>query len=58
MWNIFNKKKRAKKEFIFEYKWHTLGFNTVICAKDKSSAIKKFTDRETYTHILSIKEVI
>ena len=57
MWNIFNKKKSVEKEYIFEYKWHTLGFNTVICAKDKPSAIKKFTDREIYTHILSIKEV-
>ena len=57
MWNIFNKRKAPLKEFIFEYKWHTLGFNTVICAKDKPSAIKKFTDREIYTHILSIKEV-
>ena len=57
MWNLFRKKKSVKKEFIFEYKWHTLRFNTVICAKDRQSAIKKFTDREIYTHILSIKEV-
>ena len=32
-------------------------YKTTVCAKDKQSAIKKFTDREIYTHILSIKEV-
>jgi hypothetical protein len=58
MWKLFKKKDKSKKEFIFEYKWHTLGFNTIICAKDKPSAIKKFTDREIFTHIISIKEVI
>jgi len=56
MWKLF--KKKSKKEFIFEYKWHTLGFNTIICAKDRPSAIKKFTDTEIFTHIISIKEVI
>lgn len=56
MWSIF-KKKKAKKEFIFEYKWHNLRFNTITFGKDRESAIENFKLENTFTHILSIKEV-
>jgi hypothetical protein len=58
MWNIFKKKiKKTKKEFVFEYAWHNLNFNTIIFAKSRQSAIEIFTDTATYTHIISVKEV-
>lgn len=55
MWGTF--KIKSKKEFIIKYKYGRYDYDTIIFAKDKEKAIKKFTDYEVYTNIIAVTEV-
>jgi hypothetical protein len=55
MWNIF--KKKPKKEFIIKYKYGKFYYDTIIFAKTREKAIKKFVDHKLFSNIISVTEV-
>lgn len=52
MWDIF----KNNKEFLFKYRYASLYQNTIIFAKNREKAIKKFKKEVIYSEIISIEQ--